>query len=324
MRFFAAGSLGSVPPSVSTISDLSVSSPSVLGQADWRERQRAHEARVRAWTDPHQTRAARGEKHPVYDFLFTYYAFRPAWLRRWHPGPGVVLEGDVAREFLRWPEYRAAGNVEPPEPAARSATIVLDPTTLPAHRRDFVIWLRAMLCGMQTRPAFFGCYGWHEWAMVYRQTSEEIRHNAWPLRYPPDELAGIVERASVCCSHFDAFRFFTGPARPLNKLQPTRLDAQQLEQRGCLHANMDLYKWAFKLAPYTPSELVADCFELARDIREIDMRASPYDLRALGFPPIAVETAEGRAEYEARQREFTTRGEPLRARLIAVCDWLLA
>jgi hypothetical protein len=97
----------------------------------------------------------------------------------------------------------------------------------------------------------------------------------------------------------------------------------QLEQRGCLHANMDLYKWASKLAPFAPSELIADCFELARDIREVDMRASPYDLRALGFEPIAIETAAGRAEYEQRQRAFSARGEPLRARLIALCERLL-
>jgi hypothetical protein len=271
-----------------------------------------HESRVRAWTDSHQERVVRGEKHPVYDFLFTYYAFRPAWLRRWHPGLDVALGGGSAREFLRWPAYR-----EIPE------GIIVDSATLPTHRREFVGWLRGMLGAMQTRPAFFGCHGLHEWAMVYRQTAADVRHNAHPLRFPAAELAQIVETSGVCCTHFDAFRFFTNPARPLNKLQPTRTDTAQLEQRGCLHANMDLYKWAFKLAPFSPSELVADCFELARDIREVDMRASPYDLRSLGFEPIAVETAVGRAEYERLQRAFATRGEPLRAQLIALCDRLL-
>jgi len=111
-----------------------------------------------------------------------------------------------------------------------------------------------------------------------------------------------------------------GPRR----LQPARATVAEHEQRGCLHANMDLYKWAFKLAPFTPSELVADCFELARDIREVDMRASPYDLRALGFAPIAIETPEGRSDYESHQRTFAARGEPLRARLIALCERLLA
>ena len=289
----------------------------MLAERDWRERQRALETRVRAWTDPHQARTTRGEKHPVYDFLFTYYAFRPAWLRRWHPGPDLALAGAAAREFLRWPEYREVTLAD------GAAAVALDPGTLPAHRREFVTWLRGMLAAMQTRPAFFGCYGLHEWAMVYRQTPEQIRHNAWPLRFAPADLAAIVEANAVCCSHFDAFRFFTEPARPLNKHQPTRLDTAQLEQRGCLHANMDLYKWAFKLAPFTPSELIADCFELARDIREIDMRASPYDLRALGFEPIAIETPAGRSDYERHQRSFASRGEPLRARLIALCERLL-
>ena len=45
------------------------------------------------------------------------------------------------------------------------------------------------------------------------------------------------------------------------------------EQPGCLHAGMDLYKHAYRLTPLVASELVADCFELARDIRVLDMRA---------------------------------------------------
>ena len=50
-----------------------------------------------------------------------------------------------------------------------------------------------------------------------------------------------------------------------------------------------------------------------RNLGEIDMRASPSDLRALGFAPIAIETPAGRAEYEQHQRAFATRSEPLRA-----------
>ncbi|HTO02087.1 MAG TPA: 3-methyladenine DNA glycosylase [Opitutus sp.] len=303
-------------------------SPVVLCESEWRLRRAAHEARVRVWTDPHQSRTSRGEKHPVYDFLFSYYAFRPAWLRRWHPGPDVALAGNSALEYLQWREYRKIGSTEL---AATSSVIeftregvTLDLTTLRPQRREFVKWLRSLLVAMSGRPAFFGCFGLHEWAMVFRQTPEEVRHNAYPLRFPPEELAQIVERSAICCSHFDAFRFFTTPARGLNKLQPSREDALRLEQRGCLHANMDLYKWASKLAPFAPSELIADCFELARDIREIDMRASPYDLRALGFEPVAIETDAGRAEYERHQRAFATRGDPLREKLIALCERLLA
>ena len=285
----------------------------ILSEPEWRAHRAAHERRVQVWLGPHQARTARGETHPVYDFLFSYYAFRPAWLRRWHPGPDVALAGEAAREYLRRPEYRETAE-----------GVLLDPATLRPQRREFVAWLRDLLRVMRERPPFFGCFGLHEWAMVYRQTPEEIRHRAWPLRFPRDELARIVEAQPVCCTHFDAFRFFTPPARALNRVQPARATVPEHEQRGCLHANMDLYKWAFKLAPFTPAELLADGFELARDIREVDMRASPYDLRALGSEPIAIETPAGRAEYERAQRLFTARGEPLRERLIALCDRLLA
>ena len=271
-----------------------------LPEQAWLARQQDHEARVRLWTDPQQARASRGEQHPVYDFLFEYYSFRAAWLRRWHPGPDVVLTGDRAREFLRWSEYQ------------ETADGVILSAALPEHRQKFVAWLRELLVTTAERPALFGCFGLHEWAMVYRQTPEEVRHTSHPMRFSPDELARIVEASPLRCTHFDAFRFFTAPAAPLNKVQLTRPAMLQNEQRGCLHANMDLYKWAFKLAPFTPSELIADCFALARDIREIDMRASPYDLRALGFAPIPVETETGRAEYEQHQRAFAKRGQPLR------------
>jgi hypothetical protein len=298
--------------------------PTVLAEPDWQARAAAHEARVRVWTDPHVARAGRGEKHPVYDFLFNYYAFRPAWLRRWHPGPDVALAGESARAYLRWSEYH-----EIPPLASRDGASPSQPTTialapLPPGRGAFVTWLRDLLIATQARPAFFGCYGLHEWAMVYRQTPDEVRHNSLPLRFASAKIAHVVESLPVTCSHFDAFRFFTAPARPLNKLSPTRETVPLLEQRGCLHANMDLYKWSFKLAPFAPSELIADCFALARDIREVDMRASPYDVRALGFAPIPIETPAGRADYEALQRTFTTRADPLRARLLALCERLLA
>lgn len=327
------------PPSAMSAVTLNPSpaAPAYLLESAWQARAAAHDARVRVWTDAQQARASRGEKHPVFDFLFSYYCFRPAWLRRWHPGPDIALTGETARAYLRWSEYHeiACGTDVPPldsppsqintpaaPPTPNSPAVALAP--LPSSRRHYVIWLRALLLATQSRPAFFGCYGLHEWAMVYRQTPDEVRHNAHPLRFAPNQLARIVEAAPITCSHFDAFRFFTPPARLLNKLTPARETVPQFEQSGCLHANMDLYKWSFKLAPFAPSELIADCFALARDIREVDMRASPYDLRALGFAPITIETAAGRADYEAHQRAFTTRAEPLRSRLLTLCERLLA
>jgi hypothetical protein len=306
-------STASRPPSIGAPAALDVSPPQLLPEAVWRAQQRAHQERVALWADPHLARASRGEKHPVYDFLFTYYSFRASWLRQWHPGPNVILAGESAREFLRWPEYR-----ETP------AGVRLDLSSLPAKRRTSLIWIRDLLAATATRAPAFGCFGLHEWAMVYRQTPDEVRHNAYTLRFPPEDLARIVENQPLRCTHFDAFRFFTTPARPLNKYQPERATLSEHEQRGCLHANMDLYKWASKLSPFTPSDLLADCFALARDLRELDMRASPYDLAALGFAPIPIETPEGRMEYERQQRAFTARSEPLRARLLGLCETLIS
>ncbi|MFZ5496379.1 MAG: 3-methyladenine DNA glycosylase [Verrucomicrobiota bacterium] len=285
----------------------------VLPEAEWLARRAAHERRVRAWTDPHQARQARGEKHPVEDFLWEYYSFRPGWLRRWHPGPDVVLLGDAAREFLRWPEYHET-----------EGGVALNAAAFDPKRRDTLVWLHGLLRATTERPPQFACFGLHEWAMVYRLRPDEIRHPSLPLRFPPEEIARITESLPIRCSHFDAFRFFTPPARPLNRLQPARATTPEFEQRGCLHANMDLYKWAFKLAPFTPGELMADCFALARDIRQVDMRASPYDCTSLGLAAIPIETPEGRAAYEGHQRAFAARSQPLRARLIALCERLLA
>src|SRR5207253_7220903 len=68
---------------------------------EWRRRQAAHRARVRPWVEDRTRRAGRGEKHPVYDFLFEYYSFRPSYLARWSPGVGVRLEraGRGGREW---------------------------------------------------------------------------------------------------------------------------------------------------------------------------------------------------------------------------------
>jgi hypothetical protein len=275
----------------------------VLALDAWRARRLAHERRVDGWVEPHLRRRRAGERHPVEDFLFTYYSHRPAQLRRWHPGAGVALAGASVEEMGR--DYRA-------EPAG----VTVDAQALRGHRATSIDWIRTLLTRTAARPAQLGCFGMHEWAMVYRQTQDEVRHDAWPLRLSPAQTATVVEERGVRCSHFDAFRFFTAPARPLNVLTPTRELQHELEQPGCLHANMDLYKWAYKLSPLVPSELVADCFALARDIRTLDMRASPYDLDALGYPPVRIETAPGRAEYAAAQREFADRAAPLRSRLL--------
>jgi len=277
-----------------------------LDGLQWRERAAAHRERVSRWTAPHRERRRRGEPHPVLDFLFTYYSLRPAQLERWDPGPGVALRD--AAEFAGRPGY-----VETPD------GVVLDPASLP-RLRTTAGFVAGLLTATASRPARLGCFGLHEWAMVYR--TDAPRHDAVPLRLGAAGTDAVVESLPVTCTHYDAFRFFTDAARPRNALTPTRETQVALEQPGCLHATMDLYKWAYKLAPGCPSELLADCFELAVDVRELDMRASPYDLAAHGYEPVRIETPAGRAEYARLQAGFAERAAPLRAQLIAQCHAL--
>jgi hypothetical protein len=279
----------------------------VLGASDWAARAAAHEARIDRWTAPHRERRRRGETHPVLDFLFTYYSQAPGRLRRWHPGPDVGLAGPAPH--AGWRRYTTDDD----------GVVRLDVDAFATDRGDTVRFVRRLLAATASRPAFSGCFGLHEWAMVYRDTG--TRHPV-PLRLGQAGTDAVVEAHPIRCSHFDAFRFFTPDAVDRNRLQPTRETQPELEQPGCLHAGMDLYKWAYKLSPATPSELVADCFELAVEIRELDMRASPYDLRAHGYEPVAIETPEGKAAYVAAQRGFAERGAVLRQRLIDVCDVL--
>jgi hypothetical protein len=283
-------------------------SSAVLDPSGWAARRRAHEERVDVWLQPHLSRRRERVAHPVEDFLFTYYAQRPAALRRWHPGFGVGLA--EAPEYAHLKGYAQSGGV-----VAVTARYV-------ASQQTLVAALRRLLAATAARAPQLGCFGMHEWAMVYRLAQDDVRHAGWPLRLGNRGTDEVVEAHRVACSHFDAFRFFTDEARPLNVLQPGRDDRPAFEQPGCLHAGMDLYKHAFRLTPMICSELVADCFELARDIRVLDMRASPYDLTGLGYSPVRVETAEGKQEYVSAQRAFAERGAPLRQRLIDECDRL--
>ncbi|MUL42142.1 3-methyladenine DNA glycosylase [Streptomonospora sp. PA3] len=293
----------------------------VLDPAAWRERERRHHERVDALLADHLDRRRRGVAHPVEDFLFTYYSHRPAQLRRWHPGPGVLLT-EAADDPPAGDWYRRAEAADTAGRTVRGTT--LDLTAFAAKRGATVDFVRALLSAVQRRPAHLGCFGLHEWAMVYRLPPEEVRHSQVPLRLGAEGTDRVVESHRIRCSHFDAFRFFTDAARPRNRLQPTRESQADLDQPGCLHANMDLYKWAYKLSPGVPGELVADCFELARDIRELDMRASPYDLRDHGYEPVEIETPEGKAAYVEAQRVFAERARGLRERLLEVCDRLAA
>lgn len=287
----------------------SQSSVQVLHENEWSALRSRHAERLGKYVNPHLDRISRGEKHPVMDFLFTYYPYAPSKLLRWTPGWGVVLVGNIPDD-LRGVKEATVG--------AAAWTLSID--RLNERRMESLGWMISLLEATLQRAPRFGCYGLHEWAMVYQ--SDEVRHSQLPLRLSREETARAVESLPIACSHYDAFRFFTPQARPMNRLQPTREGQLVMDQPGCLHANMDLYKWSMQFYPWVPGDLIADCFELAVAIREVDMRASPYDLSRHGLAPIKIEGSGGRSEYAAYQKQFYERATPLRRQLLQVLSIL--
>eukprot|EP00299_Pterocystis_sp_00344_P013002 c6317_g1_i1.p2 GENE.c6317_g1_i1~~c6317_g1_i1.p2 ORF type:complete len:125 (+),score=26.03 c6317_g1_i1:630-1004(+) len=120
----------------------------------------------------------------------------------------------------------------------------------------------------------------------------------------------------------------------MNRHKLTRSVQPEFEQPACLHANMDLLKWAMKIFPFISSDIVLDCLRLAIECRVLDIRASPYDalsfvqtedsgLRHFNLAPIRVDTEQGRQEYQQQQYVLWLQAAPLRSRLIDSFDRVL-
>ena len=287
----------------------------VLNREEWHHRAQVHAGRVAAQADAFVDRRSRGTRHPVHDFLFTYYSFAPTRLKQWVPELGVGIEVKQA-DLEQFPWLTGERFVY------EADVLSLNPARITAREKDFASWVAGLCERILGRAGRFSCFGLHEWAMVYRQPVEQVRHQGYELRMSAAELAAFVESLPVCCSHYDAYRFFTPEARPMNVLRPSLETRPDFEQGACLHANMDLYKWASKLWPWTGADLIGECFELAMAGRDLDMRASPYDLAHLGYEPVRIESTEGRAQYESEQRGLAARAVPLRRRLQQICQRL--
>ena len=274
----------------------------LLKYEEWTSQMDSHRERIEELTLPWREAQERSAKHPVIDFLFRYFSFPYKRLISWTPGYGVSLEGEFHQDLSDHRFAKVNGLIE------------LKQELLPKHRIKALDWTISLLEKTMANSTCFNCYGLHEWAMVYK--AKEIRHNKNPLRLSEQEICEIVEEKQLVCTHYDALRFYTPDAVPLNKHHPTRETQEVYEQSACLHANMDLYKWSYKMYPWISSDLMLRCFELAMDCRRVDMKASPYDLRHLGYEPICIETPEGREEYVKEQLRLKLAGEPLRKELL--------
>jgi len=278
----------------------------------WTARAATHSALIAPMTDAFLKRRSVGKSHPVHDFLFTYYNCSPGKLSQWVPSyqEQLIITPELKNKYF----WLDSDYFQEKENILSSNLNRIQNNTL-----DLLHFIKELCQNLLERPPRFGCFGLHEWAMVYKLSPEALRHQL-PLRMPSDQLAAFVESQNLCCSHYDAYRFFTKEARPLNILDPLLETRLQMEQAGCIHANMDLYKWSSKLWPWIGSDFLAKCFFLALDCRELDMRASPYDLKEYGYLPIPIETEEGRKDYQKSQQSLTEKSQILRRELLHFCQ----
>ena len=128
----------------------------VLSRSEWESRAEAHRARVAPQVTGVIERRARGEKHPVEDFLFHYYTLRPSHLLHWNAGVGHAVEG--GEELLDQPFHAARTD----------GSVALDVEGFLAKRGRTVATAERLLRASAAATPRFGCFGMHEWAMVYR------------------------------------------------------------------------------------------------------------------------------------------------------------
>lgn len=278
-----------------------------LSKPQWQEKIDNHLLILSDTANSHVKRANSRIKHPVFDFLFSYYSFRAAKLLQF--SPGIRYQCEQAGNSFDAITFGKKSNND---------SFIVDASALPKKRLNGLQRAVDILVASYQRTPYYGCFGLHEWAMIYDKA--DIRHAQLSLRFSHQKIRAIVEEARdnqlIKCSHYDAFRFFSRSASSFNRLNLDKDNQENFEQAGCLHANMDIYRWAYKYYPWVDSDLIREAFLLAQEIRAVDMRASPYDLSDYNLAPIAIETAEGKKEYIAYQQYFYKKAQPLRLALI--------
>jgi hypothetical protein len=243
--------------------------------------------------------------HPIYNFIFIYFFFNRKILFQYSPGIDVQIEAIHDSQELM------SINLAPElQPVSSHQNYLAVSSTEKKIAKKFLQRTLQIQKSIQSKLPSFWCFGLHEWAMQYHSTQQISQKNSsfqsLPLRVTQQQIESLLNPARheiqssvprLRCTHYDAIRFFTPSSVPLNAVSPspTRSTVDQFDQPGCIHVNMDLFKyahtislislllplrWAAKLYPFIPSSLLIDALEIALRAREIDMRASPYDLTA--------------------------------------------
>ena len=292
---------------------MTAGTPTVLTAAEWRPLQAAHQARVDALTSgpPGQGRRADpapGRGLPVHLLLVAAGA-APALVpgRRGRAGRcrGPAWTGDSTGD-CRPPAADRSGGAPPVD---GGPLVTVDLATFRQARGSQLAFTARLLGATAAAPGQFGCFGLHEWAMVFRQDDGRVvtrtGRSGW-ARPAPTRSCGSTRSGAPTTT-----RSGSSPRRPgrSTPLQPDRDSQVQMEQPGCLHASMDVYKWAYKLIPMVPSSSAAGRLRAGQvDPRAGHARVAVRPDRARIPTRVRIETPTGKAEYVAAQREFARAG----------------
>jgi hypothetical protein len=279
--------------------------------------------------------------HPVYNFIHTYYDFSFKDLSQFSPGVNCLLE-DVTEDDitigLLHPSFLNSSGSDP-SAGNCSSTSFYSVKTFQNYLNDHngryrhasMFFNYEILKNTMKKAPFFGCFGYHEWAMLYsgrKDPSLRKAHQQLELRVPQETIDNLVETQGLLkCTHYDAIRFFQYETKEWNQLHPFHRRQQPVhEQPGCIHANMDLFRYAYQLYPLISSDLLLKALQIALLARTIDIRASPYD--ATGFEgcekPIKVETTEGKKEYFIEQESLYQKAKIVRNELFLYYECILS
>lgn len=311
--------------------------PPILAESVWRNAASLHAKQVHELVQPGLlSESSRFDaKHPIFNFFIEYYGMKGTKgvrkLKQWSlPTYPVFLQGATPNDLgdilpLRGASIEATGILYCPSNYYRHDT----PEDLVRAASAFV-WYHTLLNQTAHREPVLHCYNLHEWAMQYHPPGSELPSSGKyqkhvSLRVDRDMLNQAVERNGVCCTHYDALRFFAPTALPFNSIPLVSDRGQQLkhEQPACLHATMDLFKMITKLQPFVSADLKLRCLSLVIMAREMDVAASPYDASGYGIAAIPIETPEGRSEYKKKQLQLLKESQPVRTELITAFEQFL-
>lgn len=325
--------------------NLSLTRSTVLREADWRREAALHSVAIDTLLYPSPSAKSKFQPkkkqalnkpsvkthlvsdNPIYNFLHSYYKYSTSDLKRYSPGLSVTLVGAVPGldgeilhdKFMTFSETGGFYSV------AQFRYLVHGKYSLERLTRD-----RDILRSTSTKAPFFGCFGLHEWAMLYSGNgSATPRHQeSMQLRVDQQTIDAVVGvPGQLRCTHYDAFRFFQPAAKPINTVKSlSRENTSRHEQPGCIHANMDLFRYAYQLYPFVSSALLVQALTLALEARKVDMRASPYDVSAFEGceVPICVETPQGRKLYIEEQERVAAAAVPIRKALLSIYEEVLS